>query len=156
MWVPSNDQIGTCVGKGFRSLALAGLGTMGVLGAPMSHHDHDINSLVERSNVRSHAAQRCAVKRAGTRRHAQPIRAGSDAGRSGCLADRVGRQEADAHASTFHDHRTAGLGQIPRRSDGVDLGPGEAGKRLAQGAVAEVAHVVVGQGKHVESGGSQP
>jgi len=45
MWVPSNHQIGTCVGKGFRSLALAGLGTMGVLGAPMSHHDHDINSI---------------------------------------------------------------------------------------------------------------
>ena len=57
--------------------------------------------------------------------------------------------------SRLHDHRAAGRGQILPGSDGVDLGFREAGKRLAQGAVAVVTSVVVGQRKQVEPGRSQ-
>src|SRR4249919_4045082 len=144
MWVPSNDQIGTCLGEGFRSLALAGLGTMGVLGAPVSHHDHDINSLVERLDVGGNAPECRTVERTGTWWHVESIGSGASTRRRGRLADGVDREEAYAYAVSFHDHGAAGRGQIVPGSDGVDLRFREAGERLAQGAVAVITSVIVG------------
>ena len=83
------------------------------------------------------------------------IGAGASTGRRGRLADGVDRKEAYAYAVSFHDHGAAGRGQIVPGSYGVDLGFREASERLAQGAVAVVTSVVVGQREQVEPGGSQ-
>ena len=118
----------------------------------MSQHDDHANLLVERPDVGGDTPQRRPVQRAGTRWHVQPIGAGFCTRGRRTLTDRVDRHEADAYTVAFHDHRAAGLRKIAARSNGVDLGLGEAGQRLAQRSVAVVTDMVVSQGEQVEPG----
>src|SRR4029453_5915774 len=80
MRMPTDHQISAGIGECPCSDALAGFGTVRVLGTPVCRYHGDIDPLAERSNVGADSLELRAVQGAGTRWHIEPIGAGPGGG----------------------------------------------------------------------------
>ena len=154
--VATHDEVRAGVDQRPGDDALVRLRLVRVLRAPVRHHDHQVDLLVQGPDSSLHRGDVGGHERPRTRAHPHLERARDTRRGARRLPDRVERQHPDGRAVALEHRRRLGLGEVRATADRHDPGLADQPERLDDRLAAVVAQVVRGHGQHVEPGQRQP